>query len=304
MDEWQAAHRQGEQIYSTLKDIGKWIESKASEFQTADEQHHSILNGTMLYSNPALMFQAAAVSGGDPILPGYGLTEGTVSNPLSAVQAVHAEAGGGYSAWNVHGTAAAGAAAGLGTLVAGAVLPAAKDVRSGLNKSEYVRSSKFLLDRAANNPQAWKFIDPKAAGRNRSLGQGPGGHSGNGGPSGSGPKPELQQDRSGEEDGAPGHFMINNGIGLGAKAGTTAIGAAVGSVVPAACTAVGAIVGLASGIVISAVTDIEVAGKMLRTHAADRMDLVSGSVRAVTHGASMLADQVKDKLKSLGMRFA
>ncbi|MCM2997503.1 MULTISPECIES: WXG100 family type VII secretion target [Paenibacillus] len=303
MDEWQSAHRQGEQIYAMLKDIGKWIESKASEFQTADEQHHSILNDTLMYSSPALMFQSAAVSGREPILPGYGLTDGTVSNPLSAVQAVHAEAGGSYSGWNSHGTAAAGAAAGLVTLMAGIVLPAAKDARLGLNKNEHAGSAKFLLERAANNPTAWRFIDPKAAGKIRTLGQGPGGHSGNEGPPGTGTKRELQQE-SGEEDRAPGHLMINNGIGLGAIAGSTAIGAAVGSVVPAAGTAVGAFVGLASSLVISAVTDIEVAGKTLRTHASGGMDLVSDSVKAVTQGASILADQVKDKLKSLGMRFA
>lgn len=296
MDEWQAAHRQGEQIYGMLKDIGKWIETKATEFQTADEQHHSILNDTLLYSTPALMFQSAAVSGGDPILPGYSLTDGTVSNPLSAVQAVHAEAGGSYSGWNSQGTAAAGAAAGLATLVAGAVLPAAKDVRFGLNKNEHAGSARFLLDRAANNPGVWRFIDPKAAGKIRSLKQGPGGGSGNDGPAGTGTKPELQQE-SGEEDRAPGHYMINNVMGLGALAGSTAIGAAVGFVVPAAGTGVGAFVGLASGLVISAVTDIEVAGKTIRTHAADGMDLVSDSVKAVTHGASMLADQVRDKLK-------
>lgn len=347
MNQWQAANQQGEQISSMLSEMGRTVQKKAGQFQAADEQHHSIMAGSAFYNSPVAMFRAAAVQGDGSILPGYGGRAIPISNPSSAVMAVQAQNGdesGIDVGWGYQGPTPAGwASLGYGALMVGTMVKSGfnvnmrnngsvatiKGARSPFALNEGIRGTRYTLNNAAKNPQVWKFVDPKIAAKEALSIKGFGGKLGYAGLLFDTGVSGFQDYKRGGASRAAASVMVNGGLGLGTLASSAAIGAAVGSAVPVAGTAVGAVVGLASGVVISAVTDIEINGKSLKTYAVDAVDTaidgtvegvkwatkgighaaeetfhtVSDSVKALSHGASQMADQVKNKLGKLGKWF-
>ncbi len=347
LNEWQAANQQGEQISSMLSEMGRNVHKKAGMFQSADEQHHSFLGNSALYHSPVAMFRAVGVQGDGSILPGYGGRGIPISNPSSAVMAVQAHNGdddGLNVGWGYQGPTPAGwATLGYGALMVGTMVKSGfnvnmrnngsvatiKGARSPFALSEGIRGTRYTLNNAAKNPQVWKFVDPKIAAKEALSIKGLGGKLGYAGLLFDTGVSGFQDYKAGGASRAAASVLVNGSLGLGTMASSAAIGAAVGSAVPVAGTAVGAVVGLASGVVISAVTDIEINGKSLKTYAVDAVDAaidgtvegvksaakgighaaeetfnaVSDSVKAVSHGASELADQVKNKLGKLGNLF-
>lgn len=347
LNQWQAANQQGEQIYALLSEMGRNVLKKAGQFQTADQQQHSILGSTALYSSPVASFRAAGMQGAASILPGYGGRSVPISNPSSAVMAVKGQNENDEGidvGWGYQGPTPAGwATMGYGALMLGTMVKSGfnvnmrnngsvatiKGARSPFALNEGIRGTRYTLNNAAKNPQVWKFVDPKIAAKESLSIKGIGGKLGYAGLLFDTGVSGFQDYERGGATRAAASVIVNGGLGLGTMASSAAIGAAVGSAVPVAGTAVGAVVGLASGVVISAVTDIEINGKSLKTYAVDGVDAaidgtvegvkaaaegighaatetyeaVSDSVKAVSRGASEIADQVKDRLGSLGKLF-
>ncbi|MDR0266679.1 WXG100 family type VII secretion target [Paenibacillus sp.] len=347
LNQWQAANQQGEQIHSMLNEMGRSVLRKAGQFQTADEQQHSILGTSVFYSSPVAMFRASGLPGETSILPGYGGRGLTISNPSSAVLAVQGQNGSeeGYQVgWGYKGPTPAGwASLGYGALMVGTMVKSGfnvnmrnngsvatiKGARSAFALNEGIRGTRYTLNNAAKNPQVWKFVDPKIAAKESLSFKGLGGKLGYAGLLFDTGVSGFEDYKKGGASRAAASVLVNGSLGLGTMASSAAIGAAVGSAVPVAGTAVGAVVGLAAGVVISAVTDIEINGKSLKTYAVDGVNwaidgtvegakvvadgighaaeetfnVVSDSVKAVSHGASELADGVKNKLGKLGKWF-
>ncbi|MBE9913130.1 WXG100 family type VII secretion target [Paenibacillus donghaensis] len=348
LNQWQAANQQGEQIHSLLSEMGRHVQSKAGQFQTADEQQHSILGSSAFYASPVAMFRAAALPGEASILPGYGGRSVPISNPSSAVLAVQGQNGSDEGldvGWGYQGPTPAGwASLGYGALMVGTMVKSGfnvnmrnngtvatiKGARSPFALNEGIRGTRYTLNNAEKNPQVWKFVDPKIAAKEALSIKGLGGKLGYAGLLFDTGVSGFEDYKRGGASRAAASVIVNGGLGLGTMASSAAIGAAVGSAVPVAGTAVGAVVGLASGVVISAVTDIEINGKSLKTYAVDGVNAaidssvdgvkaaaegighaaeetfhaVSDSVKAVSHGASELADEVKNKLGKLGKWFS
>ncbi|MCJ8010723.1 WXG100 family type VII secretion target [Paenibacillus sp. KQZ6P-2] len=347
LNQWQSANQQGERLYAQLSELGRNVQQKAGQFQTADQQHNSILDSSAFYHSPVASFRASWIQGGSPILPGYGGLNDPISNPSSAVMAVQGQGtneNGVDVGWGYQGPTPAGwSTLGYGALMVGTMVKSGfnvnmrnngsvatiKGARSPFALNEGIRGTRYTLNNAANNPQVWKFVDPKIAAKESLSIKGIGGKLGYAGLLFDTGVSGYQDYKQGGASRATASVLVNGGLGLGTMASSAAIGAAVGSAVPVAGTAVGAVVGLVSGVVISAVTDIEINGKSLKTYAVDGVDAaidgtvegakvaaegishaaqetfhaVSDSVKAVSHGASELADQVKSKIGSLGKMF-
>ncbi|MEC0240405.1 WXG100 family type VII secretion target [Paenibacillus dokdonensis] len=348
LNQWQTANQQGEQIYALLNEMGRNVLNKAGQFQTADQQQHSIMGNSVFYNSPVASFRAAGIQGGGSILPGYGGRNVPISNPSSAVMAVQGQGSsedGVDVGWGYQGPTPAGwASLGYGALMLGTMVKSGfnvnmrnngavatiKGARSPYALNEGIKGTRYTLNNAAKNPQVWKFVDPKIAAKESLSIKGIGGKLGYAGLLFDTGVSGFQDYKRGGASRAAASVLVNGSLGLGTLASSAAIGAAVGSAVPVAGTAVGAVVGLASGVIISAVTDIEINGKSLKTYAVDGVDAaidgtvevakvaaegighaaqetfhaVSDSVKAVSHGASELADQVKNKIGSLGKMFA
>ncbi|WP_136604813.1 WXG100 family type VII secretion target [Paenibacillus dokdonensis] len=348
LNQWQTANQQGEQIYALLNEMGRNVLNKAGQFQTADQQQHSIMGNSVFYNSPVASFRAAGIQGSGSILPGYGGRNVPISNPSSAVMAVQGQGSsedGVDVGWGYQGPTPAGwASLGYGALMLGTMVKSGfnvnmrnngavatiKGARSPYALNEGIKGTRYTLNNAAKNPQVWKFVDPKIAAKESLSIKGIGGKLGYAGLLFDTGVSGFQDYKRGGASRAAASVLVNGSLGLGTLASSAAIGAAVGSAVPVAGTAVGAVVGLASGVIISAVTDIEINGKSLKTYAVDGVDAtidgtvevakvaaegighaaqetfhaVSDSVKAVSHGASELADQVKNKIGSLGKMFA
>ncbi|MED5017015.1 WXG100 family type VII secretion target [Paenibacillus chibensis] len=348
LNQWQAANQQGEQIYTLLNEMGRNLQNKAGQFQTADQQQHSFLGSASFYNSPVASFRAAGMQGGNSILPDYGGRSFPISNPSSAVMAVQEQSDAEHGVdvgWGYQGPTTAGwASLGYGALMLGTMVKSGfnvnmrnngsvatiKGARSSFALNEGIKGTRYTLNNAAKNPQVWKFVDPKIAAKESLSIKGIGGKLGYAGLLFDTGVSGFQDYKRGGASRAAASVLVNGSLGLGTMASSAAIGAAVGSAVPVAGTAVGAVVGLASGVVISAVTDIEINGKSLKTYAVDGVDAVidgtvegakaaadgishaaaetyhavSDSVKAVSHGASELAEQVKNKIGRLGKLFA
>ncbi|GIP27255.1 hypothetical protein J23TS9_23850 [Paenibacillus sp. J23TS9] len=348
LNQWQTANQQGEQLYALLNEMGRNVLNKAGQFQTADQQQHSIMGNSAFYNSPVASFRAAGIQGSGSILPGYGGRNVPISNPSSAIMAVQGQGSsedGVDVGWGYQGPTPAGwASLGYGALMLGTMVKSGfnvnmrnngavatiKGARSPYALNEGIKGTRYTLNNAAKNPQVWKFVDPKIAAKESLSIKGIGGKLGYAGLLFDTGVSGFQDYKRGGASRAAASVLVNGSLGLGTLASSAAIGAAVGSAVPVAGTAVGAVVGLASGVIISAVTDIEINGKSLKTYAVDGVDAaidgtvevakvaaegighaaqetfhaVSDSVKAVSHGASELADQVKNKIGSLGKMFA
>ncbi|MWV43424.1 WXG100 family type VII secretion target [Paenibacillus sp. HJL G12] len=348
LNQWQAANQQGEQLYALLNELGRNVLKKAGQFQTADQQHHSILGSSAFYHSPVASFRATSIQGENSILPGYGGSNIPISNPSSAVTAVQEQGEGENGVdvgWGYEGPTTAGwATLGYGALMLGTMVKSGfnvnmrnngsvatiKGARSAFALNEGIKGTRYTLNNAAKNPQVWKFVDPKIAAKESLSIKGIGGKLGYAGLLFDTGVSGFQDYKRGGASRAAASVLVNGSLGLGTLASSAAIGAAVGSAVPVAGTAVGAVVGLASGVVISAVTDIEINGKSLKTYAVDGVDaaidgtvegakaaaegvshaaketlqVVSDSVKAVSQGASELAEQVKNKMGRIGRIFA
>lgn len=347
MNQWRSANLQGEQITSMLMEMANTLQIKGDQFQTVDDQPVSIYrNPTLSSFSPVAMFGANKEKDSQ-LLFGFGQESSIISNPSSAVAAVVGQSMGQDTefGWDWDGPSAAGwSSLGYGSLMIGTMLKSGfnvnlrnqgevatiKGARSPFATKEGIRGTRYTLNHAAQNPQVWKFVDPKIAAKEAFSFKGVGGKIGYAGllfDTGVEGYNDYQQ---GGATRATASVIVNGGIGIGTMAGSAAIGAAIGSVVPVAGTAVGAAVGLGVGVAVSAVTEIEINGKSLKTHAVDGVDIaidevvngvgtaadgisdaaneaaeaVSGSVDTVSRGASRMIDGVKERLGGLSKMFS
>ncbi|WP_052675901.1 WXG100 family type VII secretion target [Paenibacillus sp. IHBB 10380] len=259
MNTWRLANLQSVEMVSALMEMATTLQNKGDQFQIVDEQPFSTFHSSAISNHsPVAMFEMSKKN--LQLLSGLGKESTVISNPSSAVAAIvgenmkeDIEVGLGWEGPSATG----GNSLGYGSLMIGTML-----------KSGFTRGTRYTLNNAAQNPQVWKFIDPKIAAREAVSFKGVGG---------------ATQDTA--------FVVVNGGIGLGTMAGSAAIGAAIGSAVPIVGTAVGAAVGLGVGVTVSAVTEIKINGKSLKTHAVAGVD---NAIEGVISGEETAVDGMSD----------
>ncbi|HEY2491440.1 MAG TPA: WXG100 family type VII secretion target, partial [Paenibacillus sp.] len=213
MNTWKLANLQGEQMVTALMEMATTLQNKGDQFQTVDEQPVSIFHSPARSNHsPVAMFEMSKEN--LQLLSGFGKESTVISNPNSAVAAIvgenmkeDTEVGWGFNVNFLRNQA---------------------EIATG----EGIRGTRYTLNNAAQNPQVWKFIDPKIAAREAVSFRKIGGKLGNA---------DILFDTGVEgyndyhQDGVTRDTAsVNVNGGLGTLAGIAAIGAAVGSVLPIA----------------------------------------------------------------------
>ncbi|MGF7050470.1 hypothetical protein J2T13_005019 [Paenibacillus sp. DS2015] len=328
MNKWGLVNLQGEQIVSVLMEMANTLQVKVDQFQTVDDEMVSNFHNST-NPNPSLV----AMFGLDqkkhsPLLSGFGQEWNVVSNPSTSVVAIVGEGMRQDTEFgcNWEGPSAMGwSTLGYGSLMIETMLKRGLHVnlrnqgevatkegsRSPLGTEERrLRGTLYTLTNAAQNPQVYKFIDPKFAAKEvftfKEVGVklGYAGRLFDTGVEGYNDYQQVDTERS------TASMIVSSGVGLGTWVGNESIAAAV-------------------GVAMSAVTEININGKSLKTHAFEDVDrvidgmvsvarvvdeisdsasqaaeAVSGTVDTISRGASKIVTRVNVRVGALTKMFS
>lgn len=309
---WQQAAWLSAQIHTLLHELSKQLQSKADQFQTADQQAHPILGQAYQIGSAASLYSTIGIGGASLIIPAAGTQVGAISNPSAVVRAIATQEDKG-SRWNwkptapeMYGYGKDGyrminmARSGFNVNVRGDGYATISGARSKFALSEGIQGTRYAASNAANHTNVWKFVDPVVAAKESLSIKGWSAKLGYAGLAyDTGTAVMTDYDKGGPSR-AAASAAVNGSIGVGTMAASAAVGAWVGSVVPVAGTVVGAGVGLAAGAAISMVTEVRINGKSIKTHAVDAVDTVVDTVTdTVSSGTKAAADTVQDGVKAV-----
>ncbi|MFB5759606.1 WXG100 family type VII secretion target [Paenibacillus medicaginis] len=86
MDQWRQGKRLSEQIHACLRMLGSQLNSKADQFQAADQSYNTIL-GSMNLGRPTALFQQT-ISASPSILSDSDQNASRISDPLSVISVI------------------------------------------------------------------------------------------------------------------------------------------------------------------------------------------------------------------------
>ncbi|MBN3522486.1 WXG100 family type VII secretion target [Paenibacillus apiarius] len=312
MQQWQQAARLSSQIHAMLFELSRHVQTKADQFQTADQQTNSILGSAYGIGSATALYAGMGLAGTSLILPGAGAGIGAISNPNSAVRAMGGRGGAdiglnwkpttaelygygkdGYRMLNMYRS-------NFNVNLRGDGYATITGARSKFALSEGIRGTRYAAGNAANHASVWKFVDPKIAAKEAFSLKGMAAKLGYAGLAYDTGTAVMTDYETGGASRAAASAVVNGSVGVGTMAASAAVGAWVGSVVPGAGTIIGAGVGLATGAVISLVSEVTINGKSLKTHAVDAVDTVIDTVTdKVSDRAKAVSDTVQDSVKAV-----
>jgi len=312
-EKWQQASRLSAQIHTLLFDLSQQLQSKADQFQSADQQAHPILGHAYQIGSAASLYSTIGIGGASLIIPALGTQVGAISNPNAVVRAIGTQEDKGSGGWNwkpttpeMYGYGKDGyrminmAKSGFNVNVRGDGYVTISGARSKFALSEGIQGTRYAASNAANHANVWKFVDPVVAAKESLSIKGWSAKLGYAGLAYDTGTAVMTDYEKGGPSRAAASTVVNGSIGVGTMAASAAVGAWVGSVVPVAGTIVGAGVGLATGAAISMVTEVTINGKSIKTHAVDAVDTVVDTVTdTVASGTKVATDAVQDGVKAV-----